>query len=344
MLNRLGRPLFDNRYAYRNTQDTGFGWEDVEMGASLRQLGARIAFSWDAFSVHISHGSTVNERVKARGSAKNFIRLIAEHPELLEEAPDWAEVTAARIAAWQGRFERPEPWLSHIVEGARTTKSRNRTADATVYSAVAGGYDKIRLPRKGIAERFVLFTDDTQRVPGWEVRSFGTVLADPVRTAKAPKVLSHRYAGDRDWSIWIDGNIELIAPAQSLVAEVERAGCSIGVFRHPERYCAFDEGAICIERGKDVPERITGQLTRYESEGFPRQFGLAECNVIVRRHNDPAVKRAMELWWEEIENGSKRDQLSFNYALWRAGLPYHELGNGVVDVRSDQRFIYHLHC
>ena len=52
---------------------------------------------------------------------------------------------------------------------------------------------------------------------------------------------------------------------------------------------------------------------------------------------------AMEIWWEEIEKGSSRDQLSFNYALWRAGLVYHELGNGLVDVRSDRRFIYHLH-
>jgi GT2 family glycosyltransferase len=343
MLNRLGRPLFDERYAYRNTQDTGFGWEDVEMGASLRRLGAKIAFSWDAFSVHMSHGSAVNEQVKARGSARNFIRLIEEHPELLEEAPDWAEVTAARIARWQKAFESPEPRLSEIVRDARTTRSTNRAADVTVYSAVSGGYDKIRTPRKGIAKRHVLFTDNADLVSGWEARSFDTLLADPVRTAKAPKVLAHLYAGDSDWSVWIDGNIELITPAQSLTAEVERAGCSVGVFRHPERYCAFDEGATCIKRGKDAVERITAQLARYESEGFPRQFGLVECNVIVRRHNDPAVKLAMEIWWEEIEKGSKRDQLSFNYALWRAGLAYHELGNGLVDVRSDRRFIYHPH-
>ncbi len=61
MLGRLGRPLFDERYAYRNSGDTGFGWEDVEMGASLRRIGARIAFSWDAFSVHMSHGSAVSD-------------------------------------------------------------------------------------------------------------------------------------------------------------------------------------------------------------------------------------------------------------------------------------------
>lgn len=343
MLERFGRPLFDERYAYRNTKDTGFGWEDVEMGASLRRAGARIAFSWDAFSVHMSHGSAVDEQVRARGSAKNFIRLIEEHPQLLKEAPEWAETTAARIARWQGSYERPDRRLSGIAGSGRANAQADQGTDIVVYSAIAGGYDRIRTPRKGIAERHVLFTDAAGPAPGWETRRFDRIAEDPVRTAKAPKVLAHRYAGGTEWSVWIDGNVELVAPAGNLIAEVERSGCSIGLFRHPERYCAYDEGAACIKRGKDAAERIAEQLSRYEAEGYPRRFGLAECNVIVRRHNDPAVSQAMEIWWEEIEKGSRRDQISFNYALWRAGMAYHELGNGLVDVRSDRRFVYHRH-
>ena len=343
MLDRFGRPLFDERYAYRNTKDTGFGWEDVEMGASLRQGGARIAFTWDAFSVHMSHGSAVDEDVRARGSAKNFIRLINEHPQLVDEAPEWAETTAARIARWQSRFEQPDHRLSNIASSRRANASADQSTDAVVYSAIAGGYDRIRTPRRGIAARHVLFTDEAGPAPGWETRRFDRIMADPVRTAKAPKVLAHRYAGDGEWSVWIDGNVELIAPARSLITEVERSGCAIGLFRHPERYCAYEEGATCIKRGKDAAERIAAQLARYETEGFPHRFGLAECNVIVRRHDDPAVKQAMEIWWDEIEKGSRRDQISFNYALWRAGMAYHELGNGLVDVRSDRRFVYHPH-
>lgn len=343
MLDRFGRPLFDERYAYRNTKDTGFGWEDVEMGASLRQAGAKVAFSWDAFSVHMSHGSAVDEQIRARGSAKNFLRLIEEHPQLVVEAPEWAETTAARIARWQSRFEQPDRRLSGVAGSAQANASPDQSTGIVVYSAIAGGYDRIRTPRRGIAARHVLFTDAPGPAPGWETRRFDMVMADAVRTAKAPKVLAHRYAGDGEWSVWIDGNVELIAPARSLIAEVERSGCSIGVFRHPERYCAYDEGATCIKRGKDAAEPIAEQLARYEAEGYPRRFGLAECNVIVRRHNDPAVRQAMEIWWEEIEKGSRRDQISFNYALWRAGMACHELGNGLVDVRSDRRFVYHQH-
>ncbi len=264
-------------------------------------------------------------------------------PSLSEEAPDWAEVTAGKIARWQKGFGSADARLSEIVEMARATRSTNRGADITAYTAVAGGYDKIRPVRRGLAARHVLFSDGADQTPGWTVRAFDLPRTDPARTAKAPKVLAHRYLDDCEWSVWVDGNIELIAPADSLAVEVERSGCSIGLFRHPERYCAYDEGVSCIERGKDAAATIKTQLDRYKKEGFPRRFGLAECNVIVRRHNDPAVKKAMEIWWDEIEKGSRRDQISFNYALWRSGLAYHELGNGLFDVRSDKRFVYHLH-
>ena len=30
----------------------------------------------------------------------------------------------------------------------------------------------------------------------------------------------------------------------------------------------------------------------------------------------------MEQWWEEIKYGSKRDQLSFNYSMWKTKTPF----------------------
>ena len=45
-----------------------------------------------------------------------------------------------------------------------------------------------------------------------------------------------------------------------------------------------------------------------------------ETSVIVREHNDPRVIEAMNLWWKEIDNGSRRDQLSLPYVLWNREL------------------------
>lgn len=344
-LQGLGRDLFDERFTYRKSPDTGFGWEDVEMGAALKRAGARIAFAWDALSIHVSHAPSVADETRASGSARNFALLMAEHPELYAESAEWALATASRISAWLRRTGREPPAGFRDVAarlGRDGVGARPQDRRICVYTAVAGGYDSVApaIARDGVT--YLQFSDDGAAGEGWLQRDFEEVGADPVRTAKKPKLLPHRYLGDFEWSIWLDGNVRLLANPQQLIAEVAAAGCAIGVFRHPEADCAYEEAIRCIRRGKDEPAVIVRHMERYDSEGYPRHNGLAECNVIVRRHNDPAVIGAMEAWWAEIGRGSRRDQISFNYALWKAGLPYHELGGG-LDVRTDPRFAYAPH-
>jgi hypothetical protein len=38
---------------------------------------------------------------------------------------------------------------------------------------------------------------------------------------------------------------------------------------------------------------------------------------MIRKHNDQYSKDLMEKWWSELKDYSHRDQLSFNYALWK---------------------------
>ena len=42
-----------------------------------------------------------------------------------------------------------------------------------------------------------------------------------------------------------------------------------------------------------------------------------QSNVLLRKHNDEGCIKLMNKWWDEIKNGSHRDQLSFNYASWK---------------------------
>ena len=58
-------------------------------------------------------------------------------------------------------------------------------------------------------------------------------------------------------------------------------------------------------------------MKRYREEGFPENYGLLQSNIMLRRHNDEACIKLMEKWFDELKNGSHRDQLSFNYALWK---------------------------
>jgi hypothetical protein len=58
-------------------------------------------------------------------------------------------------------------------------------------------------------------------------------------------------------------------------------------------------------------------MKRYRDDKFPENCGLVQTNIVIRRHNDAYSKELMEKWWDELSKYSHRDQLSFNYALWK---------------------------
>ena len=76
---------------------------------------------------------------------------------------------------------------------------------------------------------------------------------------------------------------------------------------------------ICISMKKDTSININPQIKKYKDENFPSNFGLVETNIIYRKHNEPYCIKLMYLWANELISRSHRDQLSFNYALWKIG-------------------------
>lgn len=99
------QPLFDPDFSYSAKPDSGFGWEDVEMGCRLYAAGAYIRFTRHAFSLHQTHGSSVPEQRQAAGSARNYNRLFQKHPEAAVTARRWATRTAQRILEWCERLD-----------------------------------------------------------------------------------------------------------------------------------------------------------------------------------------------------------------------------------------------
>jgi glycosyltransferase involved in cell wall biosynthesis len=93
-------PLFDLDFSYSQKPDSGFGWEDVEMGYRLYKRGAAIQFTPYAFSVHCTHDSSVDETTKIAGSMRNFERLFSKHPELAVIARRWSIGTYERLISW----------------------------------------------------------------------------------------------------------------------------------------------------------------------------------------------------------------------------------------------------
>ena len=90
------------------------------------------------------------------------------------------------------------------------------------------------------------------------------------------------------------------------------------------------EAAVCRARRLDSARVIDRQMARYRQAGFPAWYGLNHAAVILRRHS-AAMKNFNQQWWQEICPGSRRDQLSFNYVLWKVGLPIAEFPLSIQD-------------
>lgn len=96
------RILFDPAFAYSMDPNSGFGWEDSDVGATLKKQGFTFQYLEAAFTIHDSHPSMTPDNVKAGKSAKNFYRLLAKHPELITDptSKEWALNTYKKIATW----------------------------------------------------------------------------------------------------------------------------------------------------------------------------------------------------------------------------------------------------
>jgi hypothetical protein len=207
-----------------------------------------------------------------------------------------------------------------------------------VYSCVTGNYDQVLksiLASTAQAEddtSYVLFTDQavkgqpfvpTSGHPPWLIKPLA--WKHPLcrrRTARWHKVNSHVLFPETENVVWFDGSqrVKSIAVHSELVVPgLDKH--DIATFKHPERICVFQELQACKKLKKDNDLLMESQVAMYRKDGYPPFNGMVETACLLRRHS-PDVVRFNKLWWEQIRQHSYRDQLSFNYVLWKLNLEY----------------------
>lgn len=190
-----------------------------------------------------------------------------------------------------------------------------------IYTAITGEYEK---PRNDIqVETLDLFKD-------------------PMRSARMHKCLTPDF-WKYDYSIWIDGNTSLKVKPEFLINEL--GDDDILVYQH-WRDCTYDEGKEeileCLGKPEEV-KMIETQMKKYRDEGMPEHNGLAATTYVIRRHTKP-VEAFNNLWWSEICLGSKQDQLSFNYCVWRLGIKLRYFKEKHFDIHKiNSNFNYYKH-
>lgn len=198
-----------------------------------------------------------------------------------------------------------------------------------LYTAIFGGIDDaIRLRRAHPilpeGSRCVVFSDilKTEDMVGscWEARPAIWTHLNPRRTARWHKINSTKlFPGEV--TAWFDGSLLIREGADfgKLLSYVSM--CDLATFKHPIRECVYQEGLACIKLKKDLQVVIDAQITRYILGKYPRNAGMVETSCVVRR-DTLAVSQLEEAWWQEIDQGSLRDQLSFNFVARQMGFEY----------------------
>ena len=181
---------------------------------------------------------------------------------------------------------------------------------------------------------FLLFAARRPRlVRGWRWRPLPEAVARHVADARQPLLPSSSRSGccpRHRVSVYLDANTLVLADLTPLIAEFLASGADIGLFRHQERSTPAEEFDFGRQVGKIPPSR-RGEGPRAARAatarpGCPRTPPFTENAIIFRRHGSPALAAAMELWWAELENYIRRDQLSLPYVLFTLGARGQALG------------------
>ncbi|WP_046117077.1 glycoside hydrolase family 99-like domain-containing protein [Ensifer aridi] len=215
----------------------------------------------------------------------------------------------------------------------------------TFFTCSTGGYDQ-PLPFESFVDGadYVFFGDQSapEQNGHWRMAALAVNHPDRIKAARRHKAQAHRILSGTDIAIWIDGNIAVTADITGWVAAVVREQASFGVVAHPYRNSVGAELTALEQLKIDTPESMRRQVERYSAEGFPDD-SLTETNFIIMDLRRQETRHALDIWWSEIERNSRRDQLSFDYACWKAGARKISLITSGLSVRADYHFAYFDH-
>ena len=147
-----------------------------------------------------------------------------------------------------------------------------------VYTAVFGSKDNILDPIRYPNVDYVCFTDNDFKSEVWKVilqpsqdsRTFP--FLSPRMSARKFKILPHTFLNNYHSSLWIDGNVRLMANPIELI-NTFLIDSNMACFAHPKRKCIYSEARPASKRlGSEWRHKlaIKTQMRRYKRENYPK--------------------------------------------------------------------------
>jgi len=202
-----------------------------------------------------------------------------------------------------------------------------------LYTALFGDYDVVK-PIHQKDFDCIIFTDNKDlNIDGWR-----TIYIEPNGNARKQsrkvKICPHLYIDNYDLYFYIDANFEVINDLNEYVNSYFRGGFL--TLQHPKRNCIYKESDAILALKKENEDTLYTQLNEYINKGHKRNQGLYQNGVLVR---DNSANEMCELWYNEIEKYSYRDQVSLPFIVQK-----YRYNISVIPSQRINRFLkYHPH-
>lgn len=186
-----------------------------------------------------------------------------------------------------------------------------------VYTALFGPYDNVQ---PAVYPNSFLFTDQDIKPDGWRVIKVESPHEDSRYASRYYFAQSCLALPAFEYTVMHGANAQLKVEPASLIkylGDNDLACCA-----HP-RQSVYDEAKAVIRMRKDNREIIEAQMERYAKDGF-KGYGLSALILVVRRNSD-RLREFETALWDEIQKGSHRDQLAFDYVRWKMNFPISRL-------------------
>ena len=212
------------------------------------------------------------------------------------------------------------------------------------YTAITGGYEEPKTEQPFTLADFILFSDH-EYLGNWKWRKATDIFADPRMNARYHKCLPHLYLGEYDYTIWMDGSLQVTIDPMIFISYMIEKKADILTFNHPDRDCIYDEAEEVLKLKLDTKERVDFQVDRLHKAEYPAHIGLSETRVVIRK-SSPLMDEFNKEWFYQLATGSHRDQLSFDYVCRQFPLtvaymtPIHHGGTGFRVVDKHKRREY----
>ena len=192
-----------------------------------------------------------------------------------------------------------------------------------VYTCITGSYDNLKEIsniEKGID--YYCFTNNKKiKSNTWNVIYINDNNLTDIQLARKIKILGHPKINNKyEIYVWMDGIIFFNKSIKQFISKYLGKNDYFVAFKHNCRNSIKEECLACIESGKENISNVKKILSFYEKENYKFDNNLIESTVFIKRGNNKIIKETMKLWFYMIMNYSIRDQLSFNYCIFKTDM------------------------